>query len=208
MGRRAYKDDPEKRDVVDRIMRLRASGLSLDGILAALSLEEEVARSTAAKYAKQYDNLEPWQQQYYHPVDWAKLDTYGLPWESAPILLSIWGSYVASNPELPPVGTVVRWWQLHRAAPHLSGWDIIRLDMISRRIEADARANGQPPRMDRIWAWLAFENYRRLDSRGRLAPVDSPPVPEGRYTEEEWRTHWVKWWQESRVEKQQEENKS
>ena len=77
------------------IKTLRAKGLSIDGIIEAMSearvddFKAVPSRRTVAKYAKEYDSLPPEMKALDAPFEWSKMDAYRLPASASPFILNM-----------------------------------------------------------------------------------------------------------------------
>lgn len=146
-----------KQHEISTIWLLRRKGGTIDSIFRDMvSLNMPVSRGSVQKYVKEYDNAPPEAKEKYLPVDWNRLEDYGLPAESRPFLLSAWFEVLEAQkndlpfweekyhlpldlPDLaleligatkPTVGTVRWWWFIHQSAPTAPPTVVIEVGLV------------------------------------------------------------------------------
>ncbi len=168
--------------IIQQIQRLRARGRSIDQITDAV--DKKASRNTVAKYVKEWSALPEEERNALEPVDWSRIEDFGLPPESLPHLLSIWIKcpYWRKNqpgPELPSGQEVRWWWRILQAAPgfsHEGMWGFVN-DIVLR--ERWAFRQGKSAELDDVWAYLAWGGWKpeSEDSRYKEAVAEGEVPP-------------------------------
>ena len=169
------------------------SGRSLSAKAITLQLEQGFEEPVSQRTVERW--LQHWKEQAVEldrPFLWAKMEDYGLPWESSAFLLTMW-AFVNERghiPDIPrsvdstlPAGTTrqVRWWwRVHLAAPDMSLYDVYWLAQKFVFREQVEIVLGLPQPFDDLQALLAYrpwtsqsarERYQIAVHEGRISPV-------------------------------------